>query len=340
MLPWGTAQILWMALTAGSVIFAAFLIWNLGARYAPVLSGALVGFCVANYETIMITGNPAGIAVSFCVIAVWCFLEERHVLVGALCLAASLAIKPHDAGLVWLFFLLSRGSYRRHALKTLLITAVLSVPTVLWVTHLAPNWIAELNSNLTAFSVHGGINDPGPDSVGAHGILMVTNLQAVFSYFKDDPHFYDPMSLLLCGPLLLMWIVITMRVRPTRETSQLALAAITPLLLLPIYHRSYDAKLLLLTVPASTLLWSENCRVGRLAVFLTSVGIVLTGDLTWAAFFNLAFALQLTSGGLLIQVLTIVQVFTVPITLLLVSAFYLWVYARHVSGHLPLRSGV
>ena len=48
MLPWGPAHILWLTLTAGGLIFASFLAWNLGADYTPALSGALVGFFLAN----------------------------------------------------------------------------------------------------------------------------------------------------------------------------------------------------------------------------------------------------------------------------------------------------
>jgi hypothetical protein len=64
MLPWGPAHLLWIMLTAGSLIFASYLIWNLGADYAPILSGALIGFLLANSEVVIMTGNATGIAIS------------------------------------------------------------------------------------------------------------------------------------------------------------------------------------------------------------------------------------------------------------------------------------
>ncbi len=100
MLPWGPARILWMTLTVGSLIFASVLIWNLSVDFAPLVSGVLIGFLLANSEVLVITGNAAGIAISLCVVAVWCFLRERFVLAGILCLAISLAVKPQDAGMV------------------------------------------------------------------------------------------------------------------------------------------------------------------------------------------------------------------------------------------------
>src|ERR1035437_1666512 len=127
LLPWGPAHLLWMALTVGTLLLAAFLIWNLGANYAPLLSGFLVGFLLANSETLFVLCNSAGIAVSLCVVAVWCFIRERFIPVGILCLAISLAVKPQDAGLVWLYFLLAGGVYRKRALQSLFATIALSL---------------------------------------------------------------------------------------------------------------------------------------------------------------------------------------------------------------------
>ena len=96
---------------------------------------------------------------------------------GILCLAVSLAIKPHDAGLVWLYFLLAGGVYRKRALQTLLITVVLGLSAFLWVSHVAPHWMRDWRSNLAAISAHGGLNEPGPASVTGRTAGMVIDLQ-------------------------------------------------------------------------------------------------------------------------------------------------------------------
>src|SRR5258708_20815779 len=107
MLPWGAAYRLWTGLTVASFTLAAFLMWSLGQSHTQGPSFYIVCFMLANCEILFAGGNPAGIAVSLCVIAVWCFLESQFVSAGVLCLAVSLAIKPHDAGLVCLYFLLA-----------------------------------------------------------------------------------------------------------------------------------------------------------------------------------------------------------------------------------------
>jgi hypothetical protein len=339
MMPWGPARVLWIALTVGSLMLSAFLIWNIGANYAPVLSGCLIGYLLANSEVLVIQGMCAGIVVSLCVVAVWCFLRERFVPAGILCLAISLAIKPQDTGLVWLFFLLAGGAYRKRALQTLLIAAVLTLPAVLWVWHVSPNWMQELHSNVLAFSAHGGINDPGPASSGAHGLAMVISLQAVISVFRDDPRIYNPVSYLVCAPLLLAWGFATLRSRRTTERAWLALAAIAALSMLPIYHRQYDAKLLLLTVPACAMLWAEGGLAGRVAVLLNAVGFLFTGDLSVAFFLGIINSLHLPTTGLTGQILAVVQMSPSPLILLVIGVFYLWVYLRRCFADAP-RSAV
>lgn len=335
-LSWGPAHLLWMALTAGSLILAAFLIWNLSVDYAPTLSGVLAGFLLANSEVLLITGNAAGVVISLCVVAVWCFFRERFVPAGILCLAISLAVKPHDTGLVWLYFLLAGGVYRKRALQTLLLSVILCLPCVLWVWHVAPHWIQELNFNLSAFSAHGGINDPGPASTGSHGLDMLISLQTAISVIKDDPRIYNPVSYLICVPLLLLWVVSTLRSRLSPARAWLALAAVAALSMLPVYHRQLDAKLLLLTVPACAMLWAEGGLIGWLALLLNTAGFVVTADLFQAIFLGIISSLHLTTTGISGQILAAVQMLPAPLVLLMMGIFYLWVYLRRSSTHAPL----
>jgi hypothetical protein len=331
LLPWGSAHILWLTLTVACLILASFLIWNLGAGYAPISSGVLVGFLLANTELIVISGNSAGIVVGLCVVAVWCLVQERYVPLGILCLAVSLAIKPHDTGLVWLYFLLAGGVYRKRAIQTLVVMVALTLPVVLWTWRVSPHWMQEVKSNIASFSVHGGLTDPGPAAAAINGPGMLTNLQAVFSVFKDDPHFYNPVTYSICVPLLLFWMFVTLRSRPTLPRVWLALASISALSVLPVYHRQYDAKLLLLAVPACAMLWAEGGLVGWLALILTSTGIVLTADLPQAAMLVLIDKLHLGETGLPGQVQAALQAFPGPLVLLVMGIFYLWIYFRRTA---------
>jgi len=332
-LPWGPAHILWMVFTIGSFILASALIWDIGANDAPLVSGILIGFFLANSVLLVISGNAAGIAISLCLVAVWCFLRERYVPAGILCLALSLAIKPHDTVLVWLYFLLAGGILRKRAWQTLLATTALSLPVVLWVWQVSPHWVQEMNSNILANAAHGAINDPGIASSGGHGVDMLISLQSVISFFRDDPHIYNPVSYLICAPLLVVWVFVTLRSRLSPKLVWLALASISALTMLPFYHRMCDAKLLLLTVPACAMLLAEGGLIGRLALVLNSAAFVLTGDLSWGIIIGVIRHLHVPATRLSEQLVDAAQAFPVPLILLVLGVFYLWIYVQHCSIH-------
>jgi hypothetical protein len=327
-LHYGPAHLLWMALIAASFLLAAFLIWDAGAAISPAISGCLVGFHLANSELLLFTGNPAGIAVSLSVIAAWCFLREKFVHLGILCLAVSLAIKPQDACLIWLFFLLAGGTYRKRALRTLVLVVAFALPAIAWVTYLSPHWMQELSANLAPLSAHGAMNDPGPASSGGHGLAMITDLQTVISEFWDDPRIYNPVSYLICAPLLLAWMLVTARNRLSVSRAWFGLAAIAALTMLPIYHRQYDAKLILLTVPACMLAWNRGGITGRLALTINAAALIFVGDLPWAILMNLVRILPTSNGGISERVTIMIQVFPIPLSLLAMGTFYLWLYIR------------
>jgi hypothetical protein len=329
LLPWGPAHVLWLTLTAIVFILAAMLMWKLGVCYAPEVSLLLVCILLANCEMIFSGGNTAGFAVSLCVVAVWCFLQERFVPAGILCMALSLAIKPHDAGMVWLYFLLAGGVYRKRALQTLLVTGILGLSAFIWVSSVAPHWMQDWQSNLATISAPGGINEPGPASLTGRCTYTVIDLQAAISVFRDDPRIYNPASYLFCGALLLAWAVRTLRLSFSPARAWLALAAIVPLSMLITYHRPWDAKLLMLTVPACCLLWAKGGPIAWIALLVNTVGLVLTGDIPLAVLNIIANNLHVDTTGIFGQMLTVVMIRPASLILLVMSIFYLWVYLRH-----------
>ncbi len=330
--PFSLAHLLWLAFTAGIVILASYLMWDIGADSSPILAGALICLSLANSELFLILGNPAGIAIGFCVVATWCFVRERLEYVGILCLALSLMLKPHDSGLVWLYFLLAGGVLRRRAWQVLAVVAVLSLLAILWVSHIAPNWPNELRSILATYSSHGDVNDPGPSSMASHGIGMVICLQAVISVFRDDPRFYNPVTYLVCGVLLLVWLVKVLRSSYTPKMAWFALAPIAALSMLPVYHRIYDARLLLLSIPACALLWKEGGAIAWLALAVDAIGILLTGGMPWAIFFAVLKHGHLPSAIASGMPLIVLQVFPAPLAVLCVGVFFLWIFVTRAPA--------
>jgi hypothetical protein len=331
LLPWVPVHLLWMALCAGILCLAAFLIWDVARRYSPVVSLVLICFLLANCEAVFATGNIAAIVVGLCVVAVWCFFHERHVSAGILCLALSLVIKPHDAGLVWLCLLLAGGSYRKRALQTLALTVALGLPGVVWVTHIAPNWIDELHSNLLTDAAPGGACDPGPSTANSgSGPSVNISLQSTLALVWNDPHIYNPVTYLVCGVLLLLGLALILGSRFSPTSAWIALGWVVPLTMLVTYHRPYDAKLLLLAIPACAMLWVERGVIWWFATLITTAALASTADIPLTILLILNRNLHTSSAGLFGKIITAVLMRPTPLILLAMCSFYLWVYLRRI----------
>jgi len=330
MLPFAAASALWSILTAASLVLAAFLAWDLASAYAPTLGGVLIALSLLSAAVVLGNGNPAGIVVAFAIIAVWCFIRQQFLFAGVLCLAISLALKPHDAGLVWLYLLLAGGTLRKRALQSLAVTVLFSLVAVLWVYQVSPHWIPELRTNMAIMSGPGGNNDPGPDGPTSrkHSAEMIVDLQSAVSLFRDDPPFYNAVAWLICGTLLLLWILATLRSRFSPADTALALAAITPLTMLITYHRAYDTRLLMLAVPACAMLYAGKGIAGRIAPAITTLALIFTGEVPSAFLKPITANLPPISAGPLATIETLFLARPAPLVLLGMAVFYLCIYAR------------
>ncbi len=326
LLPWGPAHVLWMVLLAASLTLASLLMWDVAGKFAPGLSLFLICVLLSNIEIVYTLGNMAGIAVALCAVAAWCFLKERYTAAGVGCMAVALLLKPHDVILVWLYFLLVGGANRKRALQVAVLAAVVALPALAWVSHTAPQWMAEMRANLAAGSARGSLNDAGPSSLAFRYADVVISLQSIFSVFRDDPGFYNLASYLTCGLLLLIGAVRTLRLRFSESNAWFALAAISALSVLPVYHRLHDAKLLLLTIPACAMLWAEGSRLRWAASVMNAVAIVLTADIPSTLLLGLPRVFSQRPPGIPGDLVALVLTRPAALSVTALGVFYLGVY--------------
>jgi hypothetical protein len=105
--------------------------------------------------------------------------------------------------------------------------------------------------------------------------------------------------------------------------------AATPLVT---YHRPYDARLLLLlTIPACSMLWSEGGAVGIAALTVNIVGILSVADVPLAIMCTLGKHVQAHSVGLVGRASALMLFHATPVILLAVGIFYLCVNVRRGS---------
>lgn len=326
LLPFGVAQTLWLIVVILSFLLAAYLMWQSAESSAPKLSVLLLFVILTNCEIIFSGGNTAGLVVGLTIVAVWCFLRQEFVFAGVVCLALGLTIKPHDAGLVWLYFLVAGRPHARRALQSAALALGIALVAFFWVSHVAPHWLPELRSNLATISAPGGINEPGPSSIGVNSPDMIIDLQTVVSIFYDDPRVYDPVTYAVCGFLLCAWLLLVARSRRSSSDAWIALAAVAALSMLFTYHRSYDAKLLLLlSVPASAMLWAEGGVTAWIAAIVSSLAAFFAGDIPLTALTHVTRGHLSPAQSFLAKSQAVLLTRPVPLILLCATVFYLFV---------------
>jgi hypothetical protein len=168
------------------------------------------------------------------------------------------------------------------------------------------------------------MGDPGPANVLKRGTMAYTNLQSVLSLIRDDPRFYNLASYAIGLLMLGIFFVVTLKFRNAKDNCWLAMAFAAAVTLLPSYHRNYDAKLLLLTIPACALLWRRKGPMSKLALFVTVLGLLMPSDLPWAIYLALTASLKPTGIWQLLYFYS--RALPIPCAIAIVALFYLVAY--------------
>jgi len=133
-----------------------------------------------------------------------------------------------------------------------------------------------------------------------------------------------------CAPLFLVWAVATLRKRFSQESAWLGLATIAAISMLPIYHRLHDTRLLLLVFPAFAGVWSREANQVACAS-VDGRGHRHDRRRSLADSRHSKRPPPRATTGLTSQFLTLMLARPVPLILLAMGVFYLWVYVRHTS---------
>jgi len=132
-------------------------------------------------------------------------------------------------------------------------------------------------------------------------------------------------------------LIVLLRSRPSSENALFALVSVAALSMLITYHRSYDAKLLLLSVPACAILWAEGGGIAWMSLFIGAAGVFFTADIPLASLMHLTRHMYSPEMGMAGKIVIAVITRPAPLILLVASVFYLWVYSRRTRANLGAR---
>lgn len=319
LLPWPLAWKVFLCVGIGLYAIAALLFADLCSEYVPIAASACLGYFLAVEHDIVMLGQPTLLAAALLSIGVWCLVKNRCPRLGVLSFALSLALKPPLGGLFLLYFLIATPSYRKRALQVIGLTVILCLPALLWFSqHFATrNWVQDYKANLSGISAPGKISDPGPQNKSEN---LIIDLQTIVSRYRDEPSFYNPAVWIFSATVIAVWIYPVRRLRPSLEKDILCIAVIATFSMLPVYHRSYDSRALLILFPALAVLMKRTVWWGRTAAILTVLASFVLSE-WYSRGTRPASRVALYLKHSLILQTAVVHI--VPLILLAISAFYL-----------------
>jgi len=243
-LPWNVAYGLWFAINLALFgIMLSVLVELAGFSYRDTRGGFLIAFvlALAPFHTGFVTGNVALAAVELGVIAVWT-ARQRHDIATAVLLAVSVGLKP-QIGLCFLLYYLVRRRWRIFAGAAALLALLAAVGVLrLGISHTP--WLGNYLNDNHVLLESGILANFTPVNPMRFGLL---NLQVILYSIVGSVGVANHLAELIGVIVLAVWLVLVWR-RTSRqdELELLDLSAIAVMSLLPVYHRFYDAVLLVL----------------------------------------------------------------------------------------------
>ena len=241
-LPWRVAYGLW--LTINLALFVAMLyalIALTGVSYRSWEGVLLIAstLALAPFHTGIVTANVALVVIELGVIAVWT-ARSRYDLLTATLLAISIGLKP-QIGLCFFLYYLLRRRWNVVGITFALLALVAGLGLLrMQLSHTL--WLSSYINNNRVLLQRGILANFTPINPLRFGL---TNLQVVL-YPVAGLGLANILAASLGLILLTLWAVGMHRMRHHDNSDFLGISAIVVISLLPIYHRFYDAALLVL----------------------------------------------------------------------------------------------
>ncbi len=242
-LPPGAALAVWLVVCVASIAVSVGAVMSLAGIRANSLTGWLLiagAVAAAPFQTLLAVGQASLPAVAMILLAMWCATRGRDVAAGVL-LAVATSLKPQLGLPFCLFYLV----YRRWRLVVPAVVVGLAI-NLIGVAQLELrgfNWWSDGMANVAASSSPGQANDPTMAGQLRHQMINLSELRYSFAGPGAEGA-ARALNVVLGLALIGTYAWLARRGRQSPD-SLLSLAVLCAVALLPLYHRSYDAAVLL-----------------------------------------------------------------------------------------------
>ncbi len=241
-LPWRVAYALWLTINLAlfvAMLYALVALAGFSYRSRETILLVAATLALAPFHTGIVTANLALVVIELGVIAVWT-ARSRYDLRTATLLAISIGLKP-QIGLCFLVYYLVRRRWNLVGITVALLALVAGSGLLrMQLSHTL--WLSSYINDNRVLLQHGILANFTPINPLRFGL---TNLQVVL-YPIAGLRLANILAVSLGIILLSLWAFGMHRMRHRDNMELLGLSAIVVISLLPVYHRFYDAGLLVL----------------------------------------------------------------------------------------------
>jgi len=267
-LPWHIAQPVWLVITILSFAVTIASVMSFSKLRPRTRSGLVflaISLALAPFHTALAAGSIVSVAVAASAAAVWAGSRGHEILAGAL-LAAAVSLKP-QIGLPFCFYYLVLRRWRIPAVAGGIV-AVLSAIAVGRLAISGTPWLQSyLHDNRVLFA-QGSLGDFTEGNPIRFGLI---NSQVAAYALLHNRDAANLAAIAFAAAAGLTWILLLGKSR----RGDLALSALVVLSLVPVYHRFYDATLLIFPLAWSLAAWKSQSRAMARAVFVVIISVFL-----------------------------------------------------------------
>jgi hypothetical protein len=282
--PFRIAKILWvivLVISFGGSVWAMLLVGEFRRHELRTLAFVAACFALAPFQTGIASGNASILVIGLCAAAIWVAFQSRDITAGLL-FGVACSLKPQLGAFLVLYYLVRR---RWRLFGTAVATTTgLTVGAALYLQLRGALWIQDYLHNAQGFVTANHIDDFSSANPSRFALI---NLQVPFFSITGQSSSANLLAFAVTGLLLCIWLYWVAR-GPEREVELLSLGAISVLALLPVYHRFYDAALLIVPV-----CWCMTLSAGRSKTIVKIVLLLMAVFLVPGA----AFLQEFVIGG-------------------------------------------
>jgi hypothetical protein len=177
-------------------------------------------------------------AISLIILAAWAAMRQRELACGVL-LALSTALKPQLGGVFFLYYIFTLG--RRFGYGFVAVLGLLSAIALVRMEIHGTSWLSGWLENMRLAEAPGGPNSTSTENPDRSYLL---HLQIILHGLFESHWVVNALAALITVALAAAFVWIR-RGMPNRD-ELLCVSAVSILTLLPVYHRFYDAALLVI----------------------------------------------------------------------------------------------